>query len=200
MSTKAYGHLIMPTLVVNASGGDVSLVADTDQANFPLGGIFIYPDSSQRPRIIKYVKYDPTAVVAWAQGAPLYYKDRTRTIVTNVVVEAITWVVNSFAAIGAFAGVGLNAVDPTDGKFIFIQTGGFNDKINAPAGTAVGDQLVLVNVAANAPTDNTFVRVAAATTLTVVESVKSRVILTDIVAGGGAGLAGGWIETPCMPV
>ena len=200
MSTKNYGHLIMPTPIVNSSGGDFSLVADTDQANYPLGGVYIYPDSSSRPRIVKYVRYDPTTAATWTQGAPLYYKDHTRTVVTNVVAEAETYLVTSCSSLNSFAGIGMNASDPTDGKYIFIQTGGFSDKINMPASTAVGDILILSNAAATAPTDNTFVRVAADSDVTLLRAIAAIVYLTDIVVGGGAGLGGGWIQTPCSPV
>jgi len=200
MSTKTYGSLIMQTPVLNTGQGDFTLVDDAKQKNFPLGGIYIYADSSGWPRIIKYVEWNPSTTPAYYQGAPVYYTDQTRTIVSPIVADAATYLVASCSTLFSFAGITMGATIPAAaGDFIFIQSGGFSDKILMPASTVAGDILVLSNVAANLPTINVFIRVAAGTDLGIVKAAFACVFVTTIAAVGG-GLGSGWIQSPLMPI
>jgi hypothetical protein len=200
MSTKYYGSLLMQTPVFNTGNGDFTRVDDTTQANFPVGGIYIFPDSLNRPRIIKYVKWNPTVQATYYQGQQVYYKDETRTVVTNEGTEAATYLVSTIAAIFSFAGLVLKPAAPSAlGDFVFIQTGGFCDKIRMPASTTAGDMLVLSNAIGTSPTNSTLVRVAGGTDLGQIKSLMAYVIVTTAAASGG-GLGSGWINTPLMPV
>jgi hypothetical protein len=201
MATKYYGSLLIQTPIYNTGQGDFTLVDDAAQKNFPLGGIYIFPDSSQRPRIIKYVEWNPSTAITYYQGEPVYYLDETRTIVSDKVTDAATYVATNPEALFSFAGVILKPTTaPTIGDFIFIQTGGFCDKIRMPASTAAGDILVLINiVTGTAPTNSTFVRIAAGTDFTCLKAAFACVFVTTIAAVGG-GLGSGWIKTPLMPI
>jgi hypothetical protein len=130
----------------------------------------------------------------------VYYTDQTRTIVSPIVADAATYLVASCSTLFSFAGITMGATIPAAaGDFIFIQSGGFSDKILMPASTVAGDILVLSNVAANLPTINVFIRVAAGTDLGIVKAAFACVFVTTIAAVGG-GLGSGWIQSPLMPI
>ena len=197
---KNYGSLWIQTPIFNTGGGDFTMVDDKIQGNTPLGGIYAQPDSTQRPRLWKYVQWNPTAAATYTQGAACFYKDETRTVVTNKNSEAATYLVSTCAAIYSFAGLTLNPTAPAAaGDYIFIQTGGFCDKITMPASTTAGDKLVLSNAIGTSPTDNVLVRVAGGTTVGMIEAVLAIIFVTTAAASGG-GLGHGWIQTPLMPI
>lgn len=195
---KNWGSLLIQTPVFNTGGGDFTMVDDPTQQNFPLGGIYIQPDSTYHPRIWKYVQWKPTAPATYTQGAPVYYVDEARTQITNTVTEAKTYIVSSISAVFSFAGLILNPASPAAiGDYVFIQVSGYSSKINMPASTTAGDVLVLSNAANTAPTNNIFVRVAAATDLGSIKSSLGLVIVTTAAASGG-GLGSGWLKTPLV--
>lgn len=195
MSTKYYGSLILKTPSITASQGDYTSVNDAAQQQYPLGCIWVFPDSNNCPRIIKYVQYNPTAAATWTQGAQLYYKDNTRTVVTNKTSEADTYVASSPEALYSFAGVSLNLAAPTAGNFIWIQVAGFCPNLNLPSGAAQGDLLVLANSTSAAPTDNTYIRIAAGADLTLKKADMASIILTTSAVGSST-INGGWIRNP----
>jgi hypothetical protein len=196
MSTKYFGSLIMATPVFNTGGGDFTLVDDATQKNYPLGGIYVFPDASGRPRAITYAQWNPTVAATYVQGGPVYYKDGARSVITNEVTEAATYLVNTCSALFSFAGIILNPTVPTTGDFVFIQLQGFCDKIKMPAATTAGDILVLTNAVGTAPTDNVWTRLGGATDLTLLKALFAVIYVTTAVVGGGAGLGSGWIEGP----
>lgn len=195
MATKYYGSLIMKTPVVNASQGDYTSVNDSAQQQYPVGGIYLYTDSNGCPRVIKYVRYNPTAAATYYQGSMFYYMDKTRSVVTNHEPEAATYISGKMNSIYSWGGVFLNATTPTAGNYCFVQTAGYNDKIRMPASTAAGNILVLVATDTN-PTDNTFVLNAdpGADALVAVLYIYNVVVVTAAASGGGLG--GGWLNTP----
>jgi len=195
---KNYGNLLMATPVFQTGGGDFTMVDDKVQANTPLGGIYIQPDSTQRPRIWKYVQWNPTAAATYTQGGQVYYKDETRTIITNKGTEAATYLVSTAGAVWSFAGFILNPVAPAAvGDYVFIQIGGFCDKINMPASTVLGGKLVLSNAVGTSPTDNVLVFIAAGTDFTLIQSTEAYAVVTTIGPAGG-GLGHGWFRTPMV--
>lgn len=196
MASKYAGSIWMQTPIFNTGGGDFTMVDDSSQKNYPLGGIYAQPDSSSRPRLWKYVQWNPTSAATYTQGAFCFYKDETRTVITNKNSEAATYLVSTIAAAFSFAGLTLNPTAPTTlGDYMFIQISGFCDKVNMPASTTAGDMLVLSNAVGSSPTDNTFVRVAGGTDLGQIKSVMGFVIVTTAAASGG-GLGHGWLQTP----
>lgn len=193
---KSYGNLWIQTPIFNTGGGDFTMVDDKTQGNFPLGGIYAQPDSSQRPRLWKYVEWNPTSAATYYQGSFVFYKDETRTVITNKNTEAATWVTSTAGAVWSFAGFILNPSAPAAvGDFVFIQIGGFCDKILMPGSTSLGGKLVLSNAIGTSPTDNTLVYIAPGTDFTLLQSVAACVIVTTAAASGG-GLGHGWIITP----
>lgn len=196
--SKHWGSLWIQTPVFNTGGGDFTMVDDATQQNFPLGGIYAQPDSSNRPRLWKYVQWNPTAAATYTQGGQVYYKDETRTIITNKGTEAATYVVSTAAAVWSFAGFILNPTAPNAvGDYLFIQIGGFCDKINMPASTSLGGKLVLSNAIGTSPTDNVLVYIAPGTDFTLIQSTEAYVVVTTAAASGG-GLGHGWFRTPMV--
>jgi len=139
--------------------GDVATVNDATPQN-DLGVIYLTVDASNNLVKYKYVKMGATVPATGTAGAPVYYTDATRSIVTNTVTEAFSHATSSFGANGSFAGLLLNA-SVTNGYYIWILVEGYFASVTAPASVVKGDVLVCSNTAASAPTDNTLVRVAA---------------------------------------
>lgn len=194
IGAAAITGLFAKTPVFQSGGGDFTAVNDTTPVAGMLGQIYAFLDSSGRPRVIKYVTYNPTAAGSKAQGSPLYYKDVTRQVVTDNEAEAVTWVTTTCSALFAFAGILLNTAAntvATDG--LWIQIGGFCDKVKAPASTVVGDILILSNAAGSEPTSNLFIRIPAGTDVTLVKSVFAVVFVLTALSGG---FVQGWIQTP----
>jgi hypothetical protein len=171
--------------------GDLTTVNDSAQQNFPLGGFHQTIDSSGRVQLWQYVQFNPTTVATVTSGAPVYYKDTTRTVVTNTVTEAASYAASSFSANGSLAGI-LAAAVATDTYYIWILKNGYFASIQAPASVVTGDILVCSNTAASAPTDNTFVRVAAGVAPVAGATLGGYVRCLGSVA---VGVAPGWVVT-----
>jgi hypothetical protein len=157
----AFGHLIIPTPQVTT--GDPTTVNDA-AAQIPVGSIWFTKDNSGNSVAYQYVQFNPTAPGAFANGTPVYYKDGSRTVVTDTPSEAATYAAASDSAIGSFAGVLLNG-SVTAGNFCVIQKAGvFSFGAGAMSAAVVkGDRGVLSNAANAAPTADKWTRVAAGT-------------------------------------
>jgi len=197
---NALSRYICADPMFQSGGGDFTLVSDAPaptqaaQISAQLGLCYLFLDLLRRPRAVKYVTYNPTAAGSKAQGSPLYYKDNTRQVVTDNAAEAVTASVGHPEALFSFAGVQLGtAALMVVGNAVWIQNGGFCDKIAAPVGTVATDILVLSNSAAAAPTNNVYLRIAAGTDLTLIKAVFAAIFVTDSLAGG---FAKGWIGNP----
>ena len=185
------GKLIYPTPQITT--GNWATVNDSVAQN-KVGGIYPSYDSKNRPIWIKYVQFNPTAAAAMVAGAPVYYKDLTRTIVTNTVTEAASHVALSCRANQSLAGL-LGNASATVGYFIFILVKGPFDAISVPAATVSGDLLIASNAAATVPTDNVFARVAAGTAPAISEWAGSGYCVS--LGAVAAGIAPGYVR--CDP-
>lgn len=143
--------VVNPFMVLpEISSGDPATV-DDQNARMPVGqAVYITDNLGQATKKLRYVKINSTVAPVEVVG-PVYWKDRTKTVVTCVMSEAV-------AGINSIAGVLLNK-DITNGYHGFIQVAG---PITMPvvAATAAGDALVgaaaqaTARVAANtAPTN-----------------------------------------------
>ena len=173
--------------------GSYATVADATQQNYPLGGYYQTFDSSGRPVLIQYVLFNPTVSATVTAGAPVYYKDATKTVVTNTVTEAGSYKASSFGANSSFAGILLNTtVADATYPYCWILKRGYYASFVSPASVVAGDLLVCSNTANTAPTDNTFVRVAAGTAPTAGATLGGYIRALGSVSSS---LVAGWIWT-----
>ena len=106
------GHLIIPTPQITT--GNVyttnDLVGNAAVPPVPPGSIWFTKDIGGNCVEYQYVRLasSNTSGNNWAPGSPLYYRDFTRTVVSDYANDAATFVNTTCAHVSSFAGVLLN--------------------------------------------------------------------------------------------
>jgi len=103
-----YGHLIIPTPQVTT--GNVFNVQDVVANNYappiPPGAIWFTKDSGGNTAEYQYVQFRSSANGNnLCPGSPLFYRDYTRTIVSDTLADAASYVASTSAGAASFAGV-----------------------------------------------------------------------------------------------
>lgn len=125
-----YGHLIIPTpsLTTGNVGNVFDVVGNNAVPPVPPGAIWFTKDPGGNTVEYQYVKLNSSSAGNWAPGTPLFYRDGTRTLVSDYQNDAATYVATTATHYGSFAGVLLNqnavSGNNTSDAYIVIQKQG----------------------------------------------------------------------------
>jgi hypothetical protein len=170
--SNMYVNRILSRQFLGYSGlGDLlSSVADATATNNPGSKIFVQDLSGNH---VSMVYANTTNLTSIAVGVPMYWTNAARTIVSDTVTSALTYVASSQGAIQSAAGVGLNASLTTAVPYGWFQCGGVLAAVPVPSSALVGDKLVLSNAAGTAPSNDVWTRVGLATAVATPETVTT---------------------------